>query len=47
MTRRLYAIVILVRASHKYLQLKQAGFHNVRVYDGSIIDWAQRHNPLR
>src|SRR5215203_474233 len=35
------------RASHKYLQLKQAGFHNVRVYDGSIIDWAQRHNPLR
>ena len=35
------------RASHKYLQLKQTGFHNVRVYDGSIIDWAQRHNPLR
>ncbi|HEX2405786.1 MAG TPA: rhodanese-like domain-containing protein [Nitrososphaeraceae archaeon] len=35
------------RASHKYLQLKQAGFRNVRVYDGSIIDWAQRHNPLR
>jgi thiosulfate/3-mercaptopyruvate sulfurtransferase len=35
------------RASHKYLQLKQAGFDNVRVYDGSIIDWAQRHNPLR
>jgi rhodanese-related sulfurtransferase len=29
------------------LQLKQAGFHNIRVYDGSIIDWAQRHNPLR
>lgn len=35
------------RASHKYLQLKQAGLHNIRVYDGSIIDWAQRHNPLR
>src|SRR5919106_1772879 len=35
------------RASHKYLQLKQAGFDNVRMYDGSIIDWAQRHNPLR
>jgi thiosulfate/3-mercaptopyruvate sulfurtransferase len=35
------------RASHKYLQLKQAGFENVRMYDGSIIDWAQRHNPLR
>ena len=35
------------RASHKYLQLKEAGFNNVRMYDGSIIDWAQRHNPLR
>jgi thiosulfate/3-mercaptopyruvate sulfurtransferase len=35
------------RASHKYLQLKEAGFDNVRMYDGSIIDWAQRHNPLR
>jgi thiosulfate/3-mercaptopyruvate sulfurtransferase len=35
------------RASHKYLQLKQAGFDNVRMYDGSIIDWAQRRNPLR
>ena len=33
--------------SHKYLQLKQADFDNVEVYDGSIIDWAQRHNPLR
>jgi hypothetical protein len=29
------------------LQLKEAGFNNVRMYDGSIIDWAQRHNPLR
>lgn len=36
-----------MRASHKYLQLKQAGFDNVRMYDGSIIDWAQRSNPLR
>jgi thiosulfate/3-mercaptopyruvate sulfurtransferase len=36
-----------MRASHKYLQLKQAGFDNVRVYDGSIIDWARRRNPLR
>ncbi len=36
-----------IRASHKYLQFKQAGFENVRVYDGSIIDWAQRRNPLR
>lgn len=35
------------RASHKYLQLKEASFNNVRMYDGSIIDWAQRHNPLR
>jgi thiosulfate/3-mercaptopyruvate sulfurtransferase len=35
------------RASHKYLQLKEAGFNNVRMYDGSIIDWAQRHNSLR
>lgn len=35
------------RASHKYLQLKEAGFNNVGMYDGSIIDWAQRHNPLR
>jgi thiosulfate/3-mercaptopyruvate sulfurtransferase len=35
------------RASHKYLQLKQAGFDNVRMYDGSIIDWAQRRNSLR
>ena len=35
------------RASHKYWQLKEAGFNNVRMYDGSIIDWAQRHNPLR
>jgi thiosulfate/3-mercaptopyruvate sulfurtransferase len=35
------------RSAHKYLQLKNAGFDNVRMYDGSIIDWAQRHNPLR
>jgi thiosulfate/3-mercaptopyruvate sulfurtransferase len=35
------------RASHKYLQLKEASFDNVRMYDGSIIDWAQRHNPIR
>jgi thiosulfate/3-mercaptopyruvate sulfurtransferase len=32
------------RASHKYLQFKQAGYNNI---DGSIIDWAQRHNPIR
>ncbi|HET7148905.1 MAG TPA: rhodanese-like domain-containing protein [Candidatus Nitrosopolaris sp.] len=36
-----------IRASHKYLQLKQAGYDRVKVYDGSIIDWAQRRNLLR
>jgi thiosulfate/3-mercaptopyruvate sulfurtransferase len=36
-----------IRASHKYLQFKQAGFNNIRMYDGSIIDWAQRRNSLR
>ena len=36
-----------MRASHKYLQFKQAGYENVRLYDGSIIDWAQRRNPLK
>jgi thiosulfate/3-mercaptopyruvate sulfurtransferase len=35
------------RASHKYLQFKQAGYNNVRVYDGSIIDWVQHHNPIK
>lgn len=35
------------RAAHKYLQLKQAGYDKVRLYDGSIIDWAQRRNPIR
>ena len=35
------------RASHTYLQLKEAGYNTVRLYDGSIIDWAQRRNPLR
>ncbi len=36
-----------MRAAHKYLQFINAGFEKVRVYDGSIIDWAQRRNPLR
>lgn len=35
------------RASHKYLQLKLAGYDKVRLYDGSMVDWAQRKNPLR
>jgi thiosulfate/3-mercaptopyruvate sulfurtransferase len=36
-----------IRASHTYIQFKHAGFNKVRLYDGSIIDWAQRRNPLR
>ncbi len=36
-----------IRAAHTYLQLKQAGFDNVRLYDGSIIDWAKRNYALR
>lgn len=36
-----------MRASHSYLQFKHAGFRNVRLYDGSMIDWVQRRNPLR
>lgn len=36
-----------IRAAHTYLQLKQAGFVNVRLYDGSIVDWAKRKYPLR
>jgi thiosulfate/3-mercaptopyruvate sulfurtransferase len=35
------------RASHKYLQFKQAGYNNIKLYDGSIIDWARRRNPIR
>jgi thiosulfate/3-mercaptopyruvate sulfurtransferase len=35
------------RASHKFLQFKHAGFTDVRCYDGSIIDWGQRKNPLQ
>jgi thiosulfate/3-mercaptopyruvate sulfurtransferase len=36
-----------MRASHKYLQLKYAGFDNVRMYDGSIIDWARHGYRLK
>ena len=36
-----------IGAAHTYLQLKQAGFVNVRLYDGSIVDWAKRKYPLR
>lgn len=34
------------RASHAFLALKIAGFQNVRLYDGSIIDWASRRLPI-
>ncbi len=36
-----------LRASHAYMQFRRAGFENVKLYDGSIIDWAMRKNPLR
>jgi thiosulfate/3-mercaptopyruvate sulfurtransferase len=36
-----------VRASHKYMQFRLAGYDKVRLYDGSIIDWAMRRNPIR
>jgi hypothetical protein len=29
------------------MQLKIAGYDNVKLYDGSIIDWAMRRNPIR
>jgi thiosulfate/3-mercaptopyruvate sulfurtransferase len=35
------------RACHKFLQFKHAGIKDVRCYDGSIIDWGQRKNPLK
>lgn len=34
------------RASHTFLALKLAGFDNVRLYDGSIIDWVSRRLPI-
>jgi thiosulfate/3-mercaptopyruvate sulfurtransferase len=36
-----------LRASHKYMQFRLAGYAKVRLYDGSIIDWAMRRNPIR
>jgi thiosulfate/3-mercaptopyruvate sulfurtransferase len=36
-----------IRAAHKYLQFIQADYNRVKLYDGSIVDWAQRRNPLR
>jgi thiosulfate/3-mercaptopyruvate sulfurtransferase len=29
-----------------FTQLKIAGYENVRLYDGSIVDWAGRRLPL-
>jgi thiosulfate/3-mercaptopyruvate sulfurtransferase len=36
-----------IRAAHKYLQFTQADYDRVKLYDGSIVDWAQRRNPLK
>jgi thiosulfate/3-mercaptopyruvate sulfurtransferase len=35
-----------MRASHTYLQFKHAGFPNVRLYDGSMIDWMQQRKSI-
>jgi thiosulfate/3-mercaptopyruvate sulfurtransferase len=35
------------RASYKYMQFTKAGYEKVRLYDGSIIDWAQQRNSLK
>ena len=34
------------RASHTFLVLKIADLQNVRLYDGSIIDWVSRRLPI-
>lgn len=34
------------RASNLFLQLKIAGFENVRLYDGSIVEWNGKKLPL-
>lgn len=36
-----------MRASHKYMQLRIAGYDDVKLYDGSIIDWTMRRSPIR
>ena len=36
-----------MRAAHKYLQFRHAGFDNVRLYDGSIIGWAQASQSFK
>lgn len=35
------------RASYKYMQFTKAGYEKVRLYDGSIIDWAHQRNSLK
>ena len=34
------------RGANIFTQLKIAGYENVRLYDGSIVDWAGRRLPL-
>lgn len=34
------------RVSHTFIALKMADFQNVRLYDGSIIDWTSRRLPI-
>jgi thiosulfate/3-mercaptopyruvate sulfurtransferase len=34
------------RASHLFTQLKMAGYENVKLYDGSFVDWVGRRLPL-
>ena len=35
-----------MRASHKYMQLRLAGYDKVKLCDGSIIDWEMRKNSI-
>ena len=35
------------RVSYKYMQFTKAGYEKVRLYDGSIIDWAHQRNSLK
>jgi thiosulfate/3-mercaptopyruvate sulfurtransferase len=34
-------------ASYKYMQFTKAEYEKVRLYDGSIIDWAHQRNSLK
>lgn len=35
-----------MRASHKYMQLRLAGYYKVKLCAGSIIDWPMHKNPI-